>query len=309
MKVLMLSGDKHILEEGNEVNARFRLMSQEVDQLDVLVWPQVHTMRHVFEAARKNQYDVVTAQDPFWRGLVAWRAARIAGAKLNLQLHTVLSHESFVKRLIARFLLPRADSIRVVSELAREELLTKHLSADITVLPIYIELAPFTNVERHPHPRFEKVIIWIGRFESEKDPLNALRILKEVRAANIDAGLIMLGSGSMEKALKTAAKPISEYVEFPGWQYLPPYLAMADLVISTSKFESYGVSIILALAAGVPVVAPDVGIARRAGAIIAERLELGATTIEALRTDARGNLKLSLLNKSEWVKKWKESLV
>lgn len=309
MNVLMVSGDRRILEEGSEARVRFLLMRAEVDQLDAFVWPQVHAMRQIFEAARTNQYDVVTAQDPFWRGLVAWRAARIAHAKLNLQVHTVLARESLVKRCIARFMLPRADSVRVVSESAREELLARHLKARITVLPIYVDLAPFRNVQHQVLHKKDKVILWIGRFEREKNPLAALAVLEEVRDVGIDVRLIMLGSGSMEKALKAAAEPISEYVEFPGWQELPPYLAMADLVISTSKFESYGASIILALAAGVAVVAPDVGIAREAGAIIAERGELATVAVEALKTGVRGNLKLALLDETAWAKKWKETLI
>ena len=71
-----------------------------------------------------------------------------------------------------------------------------------------------------------------------------------------------------------------------------------------------GASIVEALAAGVPVVAPDVGVAKEAGAIIASRDRLAEAVIEVLRSvrPVRGELKLSPLSKEEWTVAWKETL-
>jgi len=170
MKVLMISGDRHLLEEGSAAHTRFLLMRDAVERLDVFVWPAVHHSRAIGDAVKNTHYDVITAQDPFWRGLIAWRLARRTGARLNLQLHTVLAHESFIKRMLARFLFPHADSIRVVSEEAREALLKMHLRAHITVLPVYVDLAPYRNVQHHVLHKQHKVLLWAGRFEPEKNP-------------------------------------------------------------------------------------------------------------------------------------------
>ena len=97
-------------------------------------------------------------------------------------------------------------------------------------------------------------------------------------------------------------------VEFPGWQDPAPYLARAGVVLCTSKHESWGESIVEALAAGVPVVAPDVGVAREAGAVIAARSDLAQALTEALRSGARGELKLKLLSREEWAGAWRNSL-
>src|SRR3989338_6515043 len=66
----------------------------------------------------------VTCQDPFEAGFAGWCIARHTHARLHLQVHTdfmspYFKKESLLNRLrvrIARFLLPRADEIRVVSE-------------------------------------------------------------------------------------------------------------------------------------------------------------------------------------------------
>lgn len=84
---------------------------------------------------------------------------------------------------------------------------------------------------------------------------------------------------------------------------------MADVVVCTSKHESWGASIVEALAAGVPVVAPDVGVAREAGAILADRTELSQKVIEVLQKPVHGKLTLELRGPEAWAHAWKESLV
>ena len=306
MKILMISGDKHILIPGTVAYMRFELQKAQVEQLDVFVWPQVHAMREISAAAFAGKYDVIIAQDPFWRGLLAWHLARKTGAKLNIQVHTDLSAEAWFRRTFASFLLRRVDSIRVVSEKLKEEI-TPHVQAPISVLPVYVDASRFVGLTRTTHPRFKKTILWVGRFEKEKNPGEAISILKTVREAGVDAGLIMLGSGSLDRSLRALAKDLS--VEFPGWQDPVSYTAMADVVVCTSLFESYGVSIIDALSAGVPVVAPDVGIAKEAGAIVVPRNGLASEVIRVLQSGERGVLTLPLLNEVEWAHAWKETLI
>jgi glycosyltransferase involved in cell wall biosynthesis len=309
MRVLMISGDPKVLEPDSAVSGRLALQRAQVDVLDVFVWPQVHSQNEIFRAVKRNKYDVITAQDPFWRGLLAWRVARSTGAKLNLQIHTDLSRESLIKKMVARFLLPKADSVRVVSEKIRGKVQDVSGKAQVKVLPIYIDINPFLGLIHKPYPRFGKTILWIGRFESEKDPLYALSVLKQVRDAKIDAGLIMLGTGSLGNKIKKKAKKLALPVEFPGWKNPVPYLEVADVVISTSLFESYGASIIEAIASGVAVVSPDVGIAREAGAIIVPKKEMEKAVIEALNLGKRAELKITPLGAEEWAKRWKESLL
>jgi len=304
MNVLMISGDTRLLEAGSEAQARLALQRAHVDRLDVFVWPQVHTCRAVLYAARRTHYDVVTAQDPFWRGLLAWRVARRAQARLNIQVHADLSGQSFCRRTLARFVLVRATSVRVVSEKLREQVKMLGTTARVSVLPIYVDVSQFQNVAPKPHP--QKTILWIGRFELEKDPQYAIQILREVRATGIDAKMVMLGTGRLESAVKRLAKTLP--VAFPGWQDPKSYLQTADVVLCTSKNESWGVSIIEALAAGCPVVAPDVGVAREAGAVVVPRNELSQAVIRILRSGERGQLKIHVLNAPEWARQWRETL-
>ena len=305
MKVLMISGDKHLLEEGTEAHARLALQKAQIEQLDVFVWPQVHSWYEISRAARENRYDIVTAQDPFWRGLLAWRVARQTGTKLNVQVHTDLRVQSLFRRRLAHFLLRRANSVRVVSEKLREQVHATGTKASVHVLSIYVDVNRFKNLVPTPHS--QKTILWVGRFEHEKYPLSAVSVFQEVRAKGIDAKLIMLGTGSLERELRQLAGTLP--IEFPGWQDPKPYLQVANVVLCTSKRESYGASVLEALAAGIPVVAPDVGIAKEAGAIMASRPELAHAVIAVLNSGQRGELKIPMLSADEWAKRWRETLV
>ena len=285
----MITGDKNF-----SASPRFALQSSQVEKLDVVymgpgnVWPTVPA----------GHFDVVTAQDPFWRGLFAWRVARRIGAKLNVQVHTS------VLNVLGKFILRKADSVRVVSEKIKKQVESFGVKAPVRVLPVYIDVSKFQHVVYQPHS--QKTILWVGRFEDEKDPLLALSVLEAVRQEGIDARLVMLGAGSLEQSLRSRVHGLP--VEFPGWQDPVRYLAAADVVLSTSKHESYGASIIEALVAGVPVVSPDVGVAREAGVVVVARPDLARAVAQVLRSGGKGELKMQLLDAQEWAKQWRSSL-
>lgn len=304
MKVLMISGDKYLLDVSSSAYKRLLLQRSKVEQLDVFVWPQKHSYSELVKAARANRYDVVTTQDPFWRGLLGWWIARRTGARLNVQVHTDLSAQPFMRRVLADVVLRRADSVRVVSEKIKKQVEQNETRATMYVLPIFVDVERFNKCERKPHDG--KIILWAGRFEDEKNPLSAISVLEQVRADGIDARLIMLGSGSLSEKLQNRASGLP--VEFPGWKDSRPYMEMADVVLVTSQHESWGANIVEALAARVPVVAPDVGIAKDAGAIVVPREKLAEAVISELKNPTRGTFQLKLLSAGAWSSAWRESL-
>ncbi len=301
----MISGDRNILLQGSSAHARLELQQSTVEQLDAFVWPGPRSWLDILQIAKANNYDVVTAQDPFWRGLLAWQISLWTGARLNLQVHTDLGVQSFFRYTLARFLLSRADSVRVVSKKIAQQVQNIYRAVPVYVLPVYVDIRRFKNMVPESHEG--KIILWIGRFEQEKDPLEAIRILKEATAAGLQVHLIMLGSGSLESSVRHAARALS--VEFPGWQNPVPFLRRADVVLCTSLHESWGASIVEALAAGVPVVAPDVGIAAEAGAFVVDQNDLSSKVIEVLEGGMPGKLLLDLSTAEEWAKRWREIFI
>jgi glycosyltransferase involved in cell wall biosynthesis len=294
----MITGDKKF----GPGNARYELQKSAVGELGVVYWGR----GSLWPKFPPGYFDVVTAQDPFWRGLFAWYLARRLGVRFNVQVHTDLATISFVKHVLAHIVLRHAHSIRVVSEKIGQQVKQLGITAPIVVLPVYVDVSAFSTVARRPHTA--KNILWIGRFEEEKNPLGAIEILKSVGKEIPNAHLTMIGQGTFGPKLLQQAAHLPMTVP-SGWQNPFLYLDTADVVLCTSWYESWGASIVEALAAGVPVVAPDVGVAREAGAIVAERSQLAKKTIDVLRSGARGELKLKLLSAPEWAARWRESLL
>ena len=305
MRVLMISGDRNLTREGTSAHERFLLQKNTVEHLELVLWPSQFFKPFVVA----GKFDVVTSQDPFWRGLVAWLAAKRLGARLNVQVHADLDAQSPLKHVLAQIVLRHADSVRVVSQKLKEQAL-RYTSSPITVLPVFIDFEKFVGLAHEQHPRFEKTILWIGRFAREKSPEAAIAVLHEVRSRGVDAGLVMLGSGPLKNSLEHEAQErgIAKYVEFPGWQDPLAYLKCADVVLCTSHAESFGASIVEALAAGVPAVSLDVGVAREAGALIAQKDTLADKTREALEGNYRAQLAISMRDAASWATAWKQSL-
>jgi glycosyltransferase involved in cell wall biosynthesis len=287
MNVLVITGDKKF----GPGHLRYELQRRAVDSLEVVYWGR----GSIRPALPAGPFDVVTAQDPFWRGLYGWYAAKKYKARFNVQVHTDLSAASFLHRTLARIVLRLAHSVRVVSEKIKGQVKHPH----ITILPIYVDASKFKTIVRNPEG---SLVLWVGRFEPEKDPLYALDVLRGVPGAK----LVMLGAGSLEPILRHRAAELP--VGFAGWQDPVPYLIRASAVLCTSRHESFGASMVEALAAGVPVVAPDVGIAKEAGAIVVPREKLAEAVTRVLRTKPEARLALTLPRKEEWAEQWKKSL-
>lgn len=300
MRVLTITGDKSF----KPGHPRYDLQRSVVDDLTVVYWGRGSLLPKL----PPGYFDVVTAQDPFWRGLFAFVVAKRLGAGLNVQVHADLDGQSLIKRLLAKVVLRRAHSVRVVSEKIKLQVERLGVQAPITVLPVFVDLGRYTSVVRKPHAG--KNILWLGRFEEEKNPLAAIEIFTEVLKKVPEAKLIMLGKGTLEpKVIEYAAVLPAHKVEVMGWQANPEtFLETADVVLCTSLHESWGASIVEALAAGVPVVAPDVGVAGEAGAIVVLRAQLVEAVVEVLQVGGVGVLKLSLPNAEVWAQEWKKTL-
>jgi glycosyltransferase involved in cell wall biosynthesis len=233
--------------------------------------------------------DVVSAQDPFEAGFVAWLIARRFKVPLHVQVHTDLLSTEYAKdpighsrRLLARFVLNRATRVRVVSERIKVSLQNCfHLRIPISVLPIFVDVRRFRDAKVNPDlgarfSNFKKKLLVVSRLEPEKNVELAIRAFAAGSPA--DTCLIIVGEGSERKRLELFSRGmgVSGRTFFEGERDAAPYYTIADLVLVPSKYEGYGLVIVEALAAGKPVLATDVGIVREAGAIVSSQANFAA---------------------------------
>lgn len=306
MNILSFSSDRSIFEPGSAVRSRTLAYGRLVDELHIVVYAKrslgfsnevfppniflyptntrtrfgyiVGALRHVYALKRRGMHiDVVTAQDPFEIGIAAFFAARILGAKLHLQVHTdfLSSHfsNSFSNRarvFLARFLIPRARALRVVSERIRQSLVGMvRAGVPVTVLPILVTpgtdaLAQDGQDLKKKYPQFDFCVLMASRLVDEKNIPMALMAMQEIVRMHPRVGLVVCGEGPLRGRLEALVceMNLSDHVVFEGWCENPrAYMQTADLFLLTSNFEGYAMSVVEALLSGCPVVMTDVGCA------------------------------------------------
>jgi len=222
--------------------------------------------------------DWITTQDPFETGWAGMKLKSELGVKFNVQIHTDFINRhfrfhgilNFIRTFMAGIVLKKADSVRVVSQRIKNSLVKKYkLMVPINVLPIFVEAKKVQSA--HPafdlhkkYPAFKKIILTATRIEPEKDLDFSLEIFQKLLKKHKRLGYVIVGDGSERNRLEAKAKAlrIDKNVVFAGWQDdLISYLKTADIYLSTSRYEGYGLSLIEASISGTPVVTTDVGVA------------------------------------------------
>jgi glycosyltransferase involved in cell wall biosynthesis len=131
--------------------------------------------------------------------------------------------------------------------------------------------------------------------ERQKDPLLALKI---IRALGARARLTMLGEGTLREEVQEqiAAMNLTDRVSLMGHvREIEPFLAQADALLITSRYEGGPAVAVEALAAGLPVVSTDCSFLLRdlltspeAGRLVASRKPAGlAAALDAVCAQPR----------------------
>lgn len=127
------------------------------------------------------------------------------------------------------------------------------------VIPNFVDADEF-----HPSPSprpARPVIAHISNFRTVKAPLLLADIASQVlRETNAELWLIGDGDGLPEVLDIMAGRGLSERVRSFGFRTrVAPLLRRCDLLVSSSRSESFGIAALEAAASGIPVVAPRVG--------------------------------------------------
>lgn len=214
---------------------------------------------------------VISAQDPFWTGWIAWLLARRRGTKLHIQVHGDYLSPNWgvgapLKRLALRmalFLLRRAPTVRVVSERIKRSLVGAGVSPHkITVLPIRPELEQFLARARTAVEGLPYTLLFVGRFAPEKNIERILEAFAELYERRRDIRLRLVGAGALRGAFVAFIKQhkLEAVVSVEDWvEDVPSVMAEADALLLASKHEAYGLVLIEAMAVGLPLITTDVG--------------------------------------------------
>lgn len=103
------------------------------------------------------------------------------------------------------------------------------------------------------------IVLSAGRLTEPKNYSNCLRAIQQIADSSFEYWIA--GKGELEEQLKSEVKSLGleNTVHFLGFRDdLPALLAQADVFLSPSKWEGFGLSIVEAMAAGLPVVVSEV---------------------------------------------------
>lgn len=107
-------------------------------------------------------------------------------------------------------------------------------------------------------------ILSVGRFVPIKNYSLLIDVFSEIVEVHPGSELVLVGDGPLGNKLKSQVRnlDIEDSVRFPGYiphQDLPRYYNEADLLVLSSKHESFGMTLLEAMSCGTPVVAPRTG--------------------------------------------------
>lgn len=169
-----------------------------------------------------------------------------------------------IERALSRW----TDRFVAVSESERHEIISLRVASPDRVSVVYpaIDVDSFAVRSRVASRGQigvgeEPLVVGIGRLCYQKNPQAFFRIIGLLRRAIPNLRAIWVGDGELrldvEAEITRAGLDGSAFVA--GWQSdVRPYLAAADVMLSTSRYESFGYTTAEALTMGVPVVATAV---------------------------------------------------
>jgi glycosyltransferase involved in cell wall biosynthesis len=225
--------------------------------------------------------DIVHVHHPFISGQLALRYCRPINIPVVFTNHTrydlyaqtyapVFTKEisqTFIHTYLPRFC-SRVDMIVSPSKGMADILRTLKIDAPITVVPNGVDIGKFRQAK--DHFKREKLgfsdrdilFVYAGRLAAEKNLPLVINSFNAAAQSVDNAHLLIVGSGGVEDLLKEMAgqTPSVDRIHFTGripYDELPEYLSMCDIFVTASTSEVHPLSVIEAMASGLPVLGID----------------------------------------------------
>jgi glycosyltransferase involved in cell wall biosynthesis len=199
-------------------------------------------------------------------------AARRAGVHHVLcQVHNIDTWETRRQRMMDRWLMRWRTAMVAVSNDVKRDIMAKLGCSPGQVHVLYngIDINEYGSARPNPQlrhalgiPENNKLVVVLARLVEQKKHTRLLQALETIRNELPPASFLLVGDGKLRGELEREVemRHLGDMVSFAGHRNdIPQILALSDLSVLTSDREGFSNTIIESLAAGVPVVATDVG--------------------------------------------------
>lgn len=239
----------------------------------------------ITEKAKQFAPDIIHIQTPYPAGIAGRHVAKRLGVSSIETFHGYIMEPGYLKvfglgwaaSLLEGLIwsqlingLNQANLVISPTERGKRDLTAHKTKTEILVIPNGVNLRPIkeglerTNIKklRQKLSLNEKTILYVGRLSFEKNLDVLLRAYSLVVKTIPSAKLLLVGDGPAKKQLERLAKELTaeKGVIFAG--FVPRkeilekgYFGLGNIFATTSKSENQPVSIIEAMAAGLPIVA------------------------------------------------------
>jgi glycosyltransferase involved in cell wall biosynthesis len=256
--------------------------------------------------------DLVHVHHPFMSGSLAIRYCRSRGIPIIFTNHTrydLYAHAylpilgDLISETSMSTYLPvfcrLCDLVIAPSAGMRDVLVQFGVDAPIEVVPNGVDIKPFQQAaNKQDRTQFgftpdQVLLIYVGRLGPEKNLSFLLRSFAGTAKAYDHIGLLLVGDGPEREDLQEQAAylKIDDRIHFAGsvpYEQMSSYLCMADVFVTASITEVHPLSVIEAMAAGLPVLgiqSPGVGDTIEDGVtgLLAEEEDLAIFTAKMVR--------------------------
>ncbi len=191
---------------------------------------------------------------------------------LMTQAYLPILPDSIGEAALKAYLSPfyRACDLVIIPTPSMREILEQHfgLISPVEVIPNGLDLMPYRK-EIQPKDRSgfgftssDVVSIYVGRLSPEKNLSLLIRAFNGVAATYEHVRLLVVGDGPERENLEAQVKlmNIESKVFFTGmidYKEIPSYLAASDIFVTPSSSETFGLSTVEGMAAGLPALGID----------------------------------------------------
>lgn len=168
---------------------------------------------------------------------------------------------------VVTFSINESDAITAVSENLREETFKNFkIEKEIDVIQNFVDVnrfrkKPIDAFRRVIAPNGEKILMHASNFRKLKRVGDVIHIFAEV-IKKVPSKLLLVGDGPERAMAESLCRDLNlcDDIRFVGRQeQMEDILAISDLFLLTSDYESFGLAALEAMAAGVPVISTNAG--------------------------------------------------